>query len=76
VSDGRIHRLPDGSAFFTATIGERPPGFIYWLKAHPNGSCRRWLYFWRNFRFAHTFCDATHGRLSLIDALRWAWLVS
>lgn len=24
----KITKLPDGSAFFTATIGDRPPGFV------------------------------------------------
>lgn len=47
-----MHELPDGSGFFVASIGPRDPGFINWLKARPNGSCRTWLYFWRNYRSA------------------------
>ena len=49
-----MHRLPDGSGFFVADIGPRLPGFIAWLKARPNGSARRWLLLWRNYRTAYT----------------------
>jgi len=75
-ADTGLHRLPDGSGFFTATIGRRPPGFLYWLMARPNGSCRRWLYLWRNFQTARTGFPATHPPLPFFRALRWAWSVS
>lgn len=71
-----MHKLPDGSGFFTMTIGPRPPGFIYWLKAGPNGSCRWWLYFWRNWRTARTGCYGADEPLPFWKALRWAWAVS
>jgi hypothetical protein len=77
VIDG-VTRLSDGSGFFTQSIGERPPGFLMWLKARPNGSCRRWLYLWRNFRTARTdWGSEPHLRkLPMLKAIRWAWRVS
>jgi len=77
VIDG-VTRLSDGSGFFVMTVGERRPGFIAWLKARPNGSCRRWLYLWRNFRTARTdWGTEPHLRkLPVLKAIRWAWSVS
>lgn len=73
-----MNRLPDGSGFFVQTIGARPPGFIYWLKARPNGSARAWYFFWLNYgtwlEFGRTPAD---GPISArLKALRWAWTVS
>lgn len=77
VIDG-MTRLSDGSGFFVATIGDRPPGFMYWLKGRPNGSCRWWLYLWRNFRTARTnWGSEPHLRkLPMLKAIIWAWRVS
>jgi hypothetical protein len=52
-----MHVLPDGSAFFTMTIGKRHEyegsKFVNWLKYRPQGCARRWLFVWRMFWSAH-----------------------
>jgi hypothetical protein len=74
-----MYELPDGSGFFTATIySERPPGFIMWLKARPNGTCRRWLLLWRNYRTARVLSRLPEQGppMSHWHAARWAFAVS
>lgn len=73
-----MHKLPDGSGFFVMEIGPRPRGFVMWLRARPNGSCRRWLYFWRNYRTARVLSrQPDQGPpMSHWRALSWAWAVS
>lgn len=63
--------LPDGSGFFIAEIGPREPGFINWLQARPNGSTRRWYFFWLNIKTARHL-----GNLGWLKAIRWALSIS
>ena len=44
-----IFEMPDGSAFFMASVGPRDPGFVNWLKYHREGYARRYLFVWRMF---------------------------
>jgi hypothetical protein len=72
-----MHRLPDGSGFFTAEIGDRPPGLVNRLKHHPDGRARHWLLFYRNSRTAYTLSrHRDQGPpMSPWRSIRWAWTV-
>jgi hypothetical protein len=75
-----MHRLPDGSGFFTATVGERGPGLLNRLKYHRKGYARGYLLLWRNMRSIHELSRIPEispkaGPMSWWDALRWALLV-
>jgi hypothetical protein len=72
-----MQRLPDDSAFFTATIGERSPGLLNCLKYHGKGYARGWLLLWRNTCSAHELSRIPEiapktGPMSWWKSLRWA----
>lgn len=73
--DGKIRRLPDGSGFFTAEIDPRGPGFVAWMKTRPNGSSRRWLLLWRNYRSARELSRSEGQPWGHWRALCWSWSV-
>lgn len=75
-----MRELPDGSGFFTATVGgPRPKGFISVLKyTKKKAYARRWLFLWRNYVTAYTL-SRVPGQgppLSVWRALKWALSVS
>lgn len=75
-----MQRLPDGSAFFIATVGgPRPKGFIAMLKYTKKSThARKWLYLWRNFITAYTFSRLPEQGppMSIWKSIRWAMSVS
>lgn len=74
-----MHRLPDGSGFFVATIGgPRDPGFVNWLKYTRGANARRWLYFYRNYRSAREISryPGQGPPMGHWRSLRYAWMVS
>lgn len=67
-------KLPDGSGFFVAVVGPRENhDIISRLKYHRKGYARRWLFLWRNFKFAYYEAP---DPLPFWQALRWALDVS
>jgi hypothetical protein len=73
-----LHQLPDGSGFFTGSVGPRYSGFFNFCKYHSKGNARGWLLFWRNFRMAYTWSRKPEMKmkpLSLLEAFCWAWSV-
>ncbi|MCC2649903.1 MAG: hypothetical protein K0R61_15 [Microvirga sp.] len=69
-----MHRLPDGSGFFTATIySERSAGFVNWLKYTKKAHARRHLFVWRMYCCARQDWGPKHPKMPPIKALIAAW---
>lgn len=74
VIPNKMYQLPDGSGFFVAEIGEREQhDLISRIKYHKKGYARRWLWTWRNFRYAYWEAP---DRIPFWKAVRWALDVS
>lgn len=69
-----MFKLPDGSGFFVGTVRtQREAGFREWLKYRRNGSARRWLWAYRNYRDMRRGFGPDHPPLPIRKALAWAW---
>jgi hypothetical protein len=67
-----IHQLPDGFAFFTAWVGPRENGFVNWLKYHPKGYARRYLFVWRMYWSSLELSRQIGEPMTRWQALRYA----
>lgn len=77
-ADLKAEELPDGSGFFTMTIGDRPKGFLNRLKYHRRGCARGWLLFYRNATSAYSLSRSPRLKqkpMTTLECLQYAWMV-
>lgn len=67
-------KLPDGSAFFTNTVGPREPGVVNIIKYTKIGYARRWLFYYRMIDDIRYFTRQEEGKSwSILRAILWVY---